>query len=153
MGKVEALRQVADDLLDRRAIARVAGPYVMRDRPAGDHHHAHNHLHIPWPAVAAVAVFGDRRTVPREVRARQIVKHQVGLEVEQVAQLLIQRDFDAALVEVQVIERAIPTLQLLQIDAHAPLLFPARNVAAAVPVTSVIAFQPTGQRVFTGRPR
>src|SRR5207247_7186636 len=80
-------------------------------------------------------------------------KERVGGKVDRVSRLVKQGDLDAALVEVQMIERAIPTLQLLQVDAHAPLLLPTRNVAAAVAVTNVIAFQPAGQCVFTGWPR
>src|SRR5208337_2650028 len=37
----------------------VAGPDVMRDRPAGDHHHGDDHLDVVRLAIAAVAVLGE----------------------------------------------------------------------------------------------
>ena len=37
----------------------VALPHVMGDRPAGDHHHAHDDLDVLRLAVAAVAVLGE----------------------------------------------------------------------------------------------
>ena len=103
----------------------------------------HHHLHLPRFPVAAVAVLGDRRTVSREVRAGQVIQHQLGLKIEQVPQPVIQGDFDRTLIEIQMVQRAIPTLQLRQVDPHATLLFPARDV----PITSEAgrAVNPVGQ--------
>ena len=144
--------QVVDDLLDRLAVARVARPHMMGNRPTGDHHHADHHLHIPRPSVATVTMFGDRRAVPREVGAGQIVKHQLRLQVKQIAQSVIQRQLDATLVQIQVIERAIPGLQLPQVDLDSDVLFPARNVAPSLAVADIIGFQPAGQRMLASRP-
>ena len=67
--------------------------------------------------------------MPREVGARQIVKHQFRLEVEQVAQAVVQRHLDPALVQQEMIQRAIPGLQLRRSISHAPLPLPARHIA------------------------
>ena len=54
----EALVQVGDGLADGGVVHFVAGPDVMRDRPAGHHHHGNDHLDVVRLAIAAVAVLG-----------------------------------------------------------------------------------------------
>ncbi|MEE8272824.1 MAG: hypothetical protein V3R98_14010, partial [Alphaproteobacteria bacterium] len=49
------------------------------------------------------------------------------------------------------IEAAVPTLQLGQVDLHTSLLFPMRYIAAPVAVAHVIGFQPPRQRMFAAR--
>ncbi len=55
----EALVQIGDGLADGGVVHLVAGPNVMRDRPAGDHHHGDDHLDVVRLAIAAVAVLGE----------------------------------------------------------------------------------------------
>ena len=57
--ELEAFAQVADDFLNGGMVDAVARPDVMGDRPARDHHHADDHLHVLRLAVAAVAVLGE----------------------------------------------------------------------------------------------
>ena len=64
---------------------------MMGDRPPGNHHHTHHDLYVVGFAVPTVAVFGQSgRTMTGEIGTRQIVEDQVGLEVEQVAETLIE---------------------------------------------------------------
>ncbi len=51
--------QVGDGLADGGVVHLVAGPDMMRDRPAGHHHHGDDHLDIVRLAIAAVAVLGE----------------------------------------------------------------------------------------------
>src|SRR5208283_5155455 len=83
--EMKTLRQIQQYFWNGGHIARVAGPHVMRDRPTRHHHHAHHHLHVSRLAVATVSVPRHRRTMTLEVRARQVVEHQLGLDVEQVS--------------------------------------------------------------------
>ena len=76
----------------------VARPDMMGDRPARDHHHADDHLHVLRLAVAAVAVLGEivwARAL--EVGTGDVVEHQVGLEAEEVAEAVVERHFDPVL--------------------------------------------------------
>ena len=57
--ELEAFAQVDDDFLNCRMVDAVARPDMMGDRPARDHHHADDHLHVLQLAVAAVAVLGE----------------------------------------------------------------------------------------------
>ena len=125
----------------------------MGDRPTGDHHHAHHHLNLAWLAVTAVPVLGQRRSRAFEVRARQVIEHPLRIEIEQRPQPFVQRHFNRLFVQQQMIQRAIPALQLRQVDLHPPTLLPARHIAAAVAVADVIGLQPIGQGVFARRPR
>src|SRR5271169_2015296 len=78
LAKLKTLRQIADDLGDRRAIPPVARPHVMGDRPTGHHYHAHDHLDVAGLAITTVAVLGQAyRTTAREIRTRQIVENQI----------------------------------------------------------------------------
>ena len=55
--ELEALR-IANDFLNCGMVDRYP-PDMMGDRPARDHHHADDHLHVLRLAVAAVAVLGE----------------------------------------------------------------------------------------------
>ena len=125
----------------------------MGDRPTGDHHHTHHHLHLAWLAVTAVPVLGQRRSRAFEVRARQVIEHPLRIEIEQHPQPFVQRHFNRLFVQQQMIQRAIPALQLRQVDLHAATWLPARHIAAAVAVAAVIRIEPIGQGVFARRPR
>src|SRR4051794_5338290 len=70
----------------------IARPDMMGDRPARDHHHADDHLHVLRLAVAAVAVPGEVvRARALEVGAGDVVEDQLGLETEEVAEPAVQR--------------------------------------------------------------
>ena len=51
--------QVGDGLADGGVVHFVAGPDIMRDWPAGHHHHGDDHLDVVRLAIAAVAVLGE----------------------------------------------------------------------------------------------
>ena len=57
--ELEACAQVADDFLNRGMVDAIALPDMMGDRPARDHHHADDHLHVLRLAIAAIAVLGE----------------------------------------------------------------------------------------------
>src|SRR5713101_1670797 len=49
------------------------------------------------------------------------------------------------------VQGAVPALQLRQVDLHAPVLFPTRQVAAASAVADIIGLQPLGQGMLARR--
>src|SRR5258708_3899675 len=49
----KSLVQVGNGLADGRVVDFIAGPNVMRDRPARDHHHGNDHLNVIRLAVTA----------------------------------------------------------------------------------------------------
>ena len=124
----------------------------MGDWPASHHHHSDDHLHIVRLAISAVAVLGETRwSCPLEVGTGDIVKHQVWLEAEQVAEAMIESDLDLFLGGHELIQRSIPGFQLLEVDADSVMLVPTGNKPPALAVTDEIGLQPTGQAMFTGR--
>ena len=91
----ESLVQVADGLCDGGVVHLVAGPDVMRDRPASHHHHGDDHLDVVRLAVSAVAVLGEvGRPGTLEVGAGDVVEHQVRLEAEQITEAVIEGHLD-----------------------------------------------------------
>ena len=72
-------------------------PDMMGDRPARDHHHADDHLDVLRLAVAAVAVLSEVGNRALEVGAGDVVEDQVGLEAEEVAEAVVESDFDPVL--------------------------------------------------------
>src|SRR5208337_235355 len=89
--EAESLVQVGDGLADGGVVHFVAGPDVMRDRPAGHHHHGNDHLDVVRLAIAAVAVLGKiGRPGALEIGAGDVLEHQVRLEAEQVAEVMIR---------------------------------------------------------------
>jgi len=149
--KVETLHQVGNHGLHRRRIDRVAFPNVMGDRPARDHHQADDHLHVLRLAVAAVAV-PSKILGPRsfEVSAGDVVEHQFGLQTEEIAKPAVQRDFQLALGGDQPVERAIPGLQLAEIDLNAISLMPVRHEASSESIADEVVVEPAGQAVLAG---
>ena len=114
----EPLPQISDDFLNRGMVDAVAGPDMMGDRPAGDHHHADDHLDVLRLAVAAVAVLGEVvRPGALEVGTGDVVEDQIGLEAEEVAEAVIQRHFDAILGPEELVEGAVPGVELAGMDA------------------------------------
>ena len=121
----------------------------MRDRPAADHHHPHDHLHVVRLAVAAVAVLGElRRTRPFEIRAGDVVEHQLRFQTEQVAQATIQRHLDLGLGLHQPVQGSIPGVELLMMDPHPAALLPVRHETPPLPIADEIGLQPTRQPVL-----
>jgi hypothetical protein len=130
-------------------INTVSGPHVMGDRPAANHHHANHDLNIVRLAIATVTVFGEvfgARTL--EVRARNVVKDQVWLEAKEVAEAVVQRHFDLFLGLVQLIERAIPGVELAGVHPHPITLVPVRNESPPHAIAHVVGLQPTTQTMF-----
>ena len=149
--KLEAFAQVADDVLNRGMIDAVALPDMMGDRPARDHHNADDHLHVLRLAVAAVAVLGEvvwARAL--EVRTGDVVEHQLGLEAEEVAEAVVERHFDAVFGRVELVEGAVPGVELAGMNADPPALVPVGDEASALAVTDEVGFEPAGEAVLAG---
>src|SRR5262249_49427217 len=144
--------QIIDDLLNCRMVDAIAGPDVVGDRPAGDHHHADDRLDVVRPAVAAVAVLGEAiRPGALEIGAGDVVEDQVRLEAEEVAEAMIQRHFDAVLGLEELIEGAIPGVELAGMDADPAAAVPMGEEAAAPAVADEVGLEPAGQAVLAGR--
>ena len=149
----EALVQVGDGLADGGVVHLVAGPNVMRDRPARDHHHGNDHLNVMRLAIAAVAVLGEAdRPGTLEVGAGDVVEHQLGLEAEQVAEPMIEGHLDLVLGGYELIEGAVPGLELLEMDPDPLVLVPVGHESPAPAIADEVGLQPAGQAVFAGGP-
>src|ERR1700751_4723928 len=115
----EALLQIAQHLGHGHGIAPVAFKHVVSNRPAVDQDQPDQHLRVARLVVAAVAILaGAWRAGALEIGRGQIVEHHVDLEREQVAQGDKQRVFDLQLAFEQLIEGAIPALELPHLDPH-----------------------------------
>ena len=147
----EAPVQVGDGLADGGVVHFVAGPDVMRDRPAGHHHHGNDHLDVVRLAIAAVAVLGEvGRPGALEVGAGDVIEHQVRLEAEQVAEVMIEGHLDLLLGGHELIEGAVPGLELLEVDPDSLVLVPIGNEPAAPAIAEEVSLQPAGQAMFAG---
>ena len=143
--------QVGHGLLDRGVVDLVTRPDVMRDRPARDHHHRDDHLDILRLAIPAVAVLGEiGRPGALEVGAGDVVEHQLGLEAEQIAEAVIEGQLDLFLGGCELIEGAVPGLELLKMNPDPLVLVPARHKPPPLTVADEIGLQPAGQAVFAG---
>src|SRR6516165_7774976 len=116
----EALLKIAQNIRDRFGIAPIALEHMMSDRPAVDQNQTNQHLRVARLAIAAVAMGAhlDRPSALKIGRG-QIVEHHVDLKRKQVAQPHKQRGLDLRLAREQLVERAIPLLQLSRRHAHA----------------------------------
>jgi hypothetical protein len=150
----EATFQILHHIGHRLGVALVACEHMMRDRPAIDQHQADQHLRVAWLLVAAVAVRTDLvGPAALEVGRSEIVKHHIRLQREQIAQAQIQIALDALLVLEQLIERAIPLLELTHLDLHARcaaglachLVAPLCHPSPAMTITDEVALQPARQ--------
>src|SRR5206468_174035 len=145
----EPLTQILDDLLDGGMVDAVAGPDMMGDRPAGDHHHADDHLDVVRLAVAAVAVLGEvLRPGALEIGAGDVVEDQVRLEAEEVAEAMIQGHFDLVFGLEELVEGAIPGIELAGMDADPAAAMPVGEEAAALAVADEVGLEPAGQAVL-----
>ena len=150
--ELEALAQVADDFLNRGMIDAVALPDMMSDRPARDHHHADDHLHILRLAVAAVAVLGEIVWAgPLEVSTGDVVEDQVGLEAEEVAETVVERHFDRVFGRMELVEGSVPGVELAGMDADPSALVPVGDEAPALAIADEVGLEPAGEPVLTGR--
>src|SRR5262249_54853225 len=150
--ELEAFAQVTDDFLNRGMVDAVTRPDMMGDRPARDHHHADDHLHVLRLAVAAVAVLGELvRPRALEIGTGDVVEHQLGLEAEEVAEAVVERHFDRLLGRAELIEGAIPGVELARMDADPAALVPLGDEASALAVADEVGLEPAGEPMLTGR--
>jgi hypothetical protein len=87
---------------------------------------------------------------PSKVRAGDVVEHEVGLEAKEVAETVVQRHVDLVLGRVQLIESAIPGVELAGIDSDPPMLAPVRDEASSLAIADEVGLEPTGQAVLAG---
>src|SRR5271168_4853958 len=128
-------------------IDTVALPDMVRDRPARDHH-----LDVLRLAVAAVAMLGEfRRAGALEVGAGDVVEHQVGLEAEEVAEAVIERHLDLVLGVVELVEGAVPGVELAGMDADPAAFVPVRDEASSFAIADEIGLEPPGEAMLAGR--
>src|SRR4051794_9160135 len=150
--ELEAFAQVADDFLNRGMVDAVARPGMMGDRPARDHHHADDHLHVLRLAVAAVAVPGELvRAGALEVGTGDVVEDQLGLEAEEVAEAEVERHFDPVLGREELVEGAIPGVELAGMDADPAAAVPVGEEASPLAVADEVGLEPAGEPVLAGR--
>ena len=158
----EALLEITENFGNGLGIAPVTGKHVMRDRPAVDHDQADQNLPVARLAVAAVAVAAELgRSLALEIGRGQIVEHHVDPQREQIAQPHKQRLLDLRLARQQLVERAIPLLELAHLDAHPRrptglafrVLAPGGDEAPAAAVADKIALQPPRQGMLAARRR
>ena len=85
-----------------------------------------------------------------EVRAGDIVEHQIRLEAEQVTEPAVEVYFDLVFGCVELIECAIPGVQLPGMHADPPVSVPVGNEASAQAIADEVALEPAGQSMFAG---
>src|SRR5512135_3543883 len=132
-------------------INTVALPDMMGDRPARDHHHADDHLHVLGFAVAAVAVLGEVVWAGAlEVGTGDVVEDQLGLEAEEVAEAVVECHFDPVLGREELVEGAVPGVELAGMDADPAALVPVEDEASALTVADEVGLEPGGEPVLAG---
>src|ERR1700757_2676024 len=98
----------------------------MGNRPAFDHHQPHLHLAVARFAIAAVSKVSQTRwPASLKISARQVVEDHLHLKVEQIAQPAKEFHFDTFFARQQLVERAIPFLEPVEVYPYSTLLFPA----------------------------
>jgi len=111
------------DLLDRLRVMRMAvKDFIAQGHPVLGHHQTDADLQTIRAAVPGVAPLGHRITValPLKIRAGHIVQQQLVLQIEEIAQSLLEMSFDTLLVRQQAIQSRIQTvgMDLLGRDAQ-----------------------------------
>jgi hypothetical protein len=86
-----------------------------------------------------------------EVGAGDVVEDQFGLETEEVAKAVIEGHFDPVLGGAELIERAIPGVQLPGMDADPSAGVPMGDEAPALAIADEVGLEPAGEPVFAGR--
>ena len=149
----EPLPQIGQHFPHRGHVQAVAFPDMMGDRPSSHQHQTDDHLHVLRFAVAAVTMLGQAlRPFAFEVGARDVVKHQVRLQAEQITRLLVQLDFDLALGRQQAVEGCVPGLELAEVDLYATTLLPVRHKTPPLPIAHPGGLEPrTGHVRSWGR--
>src|SRR5450759_5855134 len=105
---------------------------MMGDRPACDHHHADDDLHVLRLAIAAVAMLGEVvRARALAVRTGDVVEHQLGLEAEEVAEAVVECHLDLIFGRVELVEGAIPGVELTGMNADSLALVPVGDEAVS----------------------
>ena len=133
-------------------IDAVALPDVMRDRPARDHDHTDDHLHVLRLVVAAVTVLRQAlRPSALEIGAGDVIEHEVRFETEEITQAVVERDFDTALGGAELVERGIPAVELAVVHAHPPPLVPVGDETPALAIAHEVGLEPAGEPVLAGR--
>src|SRR5512135_1531246 len=79
-----------------------------------------------------------------------VVEHQVGLEAEEVAEAVVERHFDPVFGGVELVEGAVPGVELSGMDADPPALVPVRDEASALAVADEVGLEPAGEAVLAG---
>src|SRR5215468_933021 len=100
-----------------------------------------------------------RRSVPFKICGGQVVKHQIDLQRKQIAQVHKQLELNLLLTCQQLINRAVPLLELTHLDTdprHSTglalsVFAPSRDESPAAAVTDKVALQPLRQRMLTAR--
>src|SRR5271166_5832999 len=82
------------------------------------------------------------RTRALEVGTGDVVEHQVGLEAEEVAEAVVERHFDLVLGRVELIEGAVPGVELAGMDVDPPALVPVGDEASALAVADEVGLEP-----------
>jgi len=89
---------------------------------------------------------------PLEVGAGDVIEHQIRLEAEEVPETIIERYFDLVFGSIELIERAVPRLQLTRMDADSAVGVPIGSESSALAITEEVRFKPAGQVVLAGGP-
>src|SRR5262249_22100171 len=86
-----------------------------------------------------------------KIGARQVIEDHLDLEVEQIAQAAKEFHFDTFFARQQLIERAIPWLEPVEVYPNTTLLLPVSQDPLSVTSTDKIALQPLGQCMLAAR--
>src|SRR5215471_10656518 len=141
-------------------IALVALEDMVGNRPAIDHNQSDQHLRIARLLITTMAERADPLWSPAfKVCRCEVVKYHIDLQRKQIPQLKKQCPLDLCLALQQLIEGAIPLLELALFDLHPrrPARFacgvvtPLRNPSAAVTVAHKIGLQPTREPMLAAR--
>src|ERR1700721_1715363 len=121
----------------------IASPNMMGNRPARNHGHADDHLDVLRLAGAAVAVLGKVvRAGAFEVGACDVVEHQLGLEAEEVSESMVERHLNLLLGGMELIEGAIPSIELARMDTDPSALVPMGDEASSLTVAYEVGLEP-----------
>ena len=133
---------------------------MVSDRPAVDQNQTNQHLRIARLAVTAVSIGPDLRwPLALEIGRGQVVEHHVDLQREQVPQSEKKCVLDLRLALEQLIERAVPLLELTRLDPHPwrpaglarKIVAPCGQPATAVAIADEVGLQPPRQAMFAAR--
>src|SRR3954451_10514555 len=78
-------------------------------------------------------------------------KDQLGLEAEEVAEAVVEGDFDPALGREELVEGAVPGVELAGMDADPAAPVRVGEEASALAVADEVGLEPAGEPVLAGR--